>query len=428
MLSPNGTIPIVGVPTPTGTPAATPTPNGTPTPTPGFTTVSGDPDESFPDVSNPVNRRPVWNAARVLGYTDPVADLLPQSGPTPVPADPDKAPALSPWPGRRMVWSRCEPRRRPRPRQNFNCPDNDTDTCSTDLVAALALTPTTGLVDDPVEIKARRVVQFLRGGKTHSGSRDEILNDLGAETTGTFGSVDPNTKYSYYYQDDQPMSGQPGCSPAAQPPGTSTTTGCTDGAVTPHGYAHKLGDIFHSEPAVLLPPKYFQYLSSNLKPRTGACGVLDDCTYGLFAAMHSKRRLVLLAGANDGFLHAFEAGAWGRDDGGTGAFTDGAYDLGTGREIFAYAPKAPANRFPSLIEFPRRRPRSTSWTARWPRRDVFIDTGDMKATARLKSVVVGGLRQGGNYYYALTLRSRTVDKATGIRGSVAADRQIARLL
>jgi Tfp pilus tip-associated adhesin PilY1 len=383
-----GNIPVVAqtpiaTPAPTATPAVTPTPGGSTT---GVTTVAGFPDESNPNDADPTTRRPVWNAARVLGYTDPVADL--DEGLDPLAAIPSsKAHAIKVWPGRKMVWASGSASTVPLTRQDFNCPpDSDSTTCSDDLVAALGLDKN----DSNDQKKAKRTVEFLRGGKTSYGSRDEILTDIGTENPDTYGQVDPNTKYSYYYQDDQPLPGNPQVR--------------TDGEATPHGYPHKLGAIFHSEPAVLLPPKYFQYLSANVTPRTGSCGLLSDCSYGAFATRHSKRRRVIFAGANDGFLHAFDLGVWGRDDGGTGTFA-GTFDLGTGREIFAYSPKAVMNPgFASLPAFPPPAPQyfvdGSPVVA-----DVFIDTahsGTPVDTNRTwKTVLVGGLRQGGHHYFAL---------------------------
>ena len=86
------------------------------------------------------------------------------------------------------------------------------------------------------------------------------------------------------------------------------------------------------------PPNYFQYLSANLN------------NYAAFAQTHQYRRKVLFVGANDGFLHAFDAGVWDRDNGGT---FDDTWDLGTGREIFAYAPSPIMSRqLPGAAEHP----------------------------------------------------------------------------
>ena len=63
------------------------------------------PDETSPDDPNPALRKPVWNAGRVLGYTDPKPDLA--AGAAPVAASPaGRAPAISVWPGRKMVFAR----------------------------------------------------------------------------------------------------------------------------------------------------------------------------------------------------------------------------------------------------------------------------------------------------------------------------------
>ena len=55
-------------------------------------------------------------------------------------------------------------------------------------------------------------------------------------------------------------------------PGCNSPQQRTDYATNPPGYAHKLGDIFHSEPLELDPPRYFQFLTANLTPRIGAPG------------------------------------------------------------------------------------------------------------------------------------------------------------
>ena len=353
------------------------------------------PDESDPDDTDPGKRKPVWNAARVLGYTDPVASLTGGVSPVTTSASSANAPAISVWPGRRIVWGDGRGPSVPLPRKDF-LPNTGTcsGNCFSDLMAAMGLSP--AISSDVME--ATRTVQFLRGGKTAiTGSRDEILNDLG-----TYGNVTPGSAYSYFYQDEVAA----GNDASAQ----------TDGATNPPGYSHKLGDIFHSAAAVLLPPKYFQFLSGNVTPRTGACGSLPDCSYGAFAEHHSKRRKVVFVGANDGFLHAFDGGVFDRDDdpgqiGPTARhpFND-RFDLGTGREIFAYAPKAimpvkqnPLRGFPILLNFP---PTPQYFVDGSPAlADVFIDaahSGTPSPSNRTwKTVLVSGLRQGGQHYFAL---------------------------
>ncbi len=228
-----------------------------------------------------------------------------------------------------------------------------------------------------------------------------------------------------------PLAASPFAAPALPPPSSGIGDRAhIDAAVpsqrnedgSPHGYSQKLGDIFHSEPAVLGPPGYFPYLSANLTPRRGTCGALPDCSYRAFAALHSRRRRVVFIGANDGFLHAFESGGWGRDARGAGALT-GTRDLGAAREIFAYAPGAVMNgKFPALLDFPPTPEYFVDGSVALA--DVFIDTshpGTPSDSHRSwKTVLVGGLRQRGKYYYALdvtrpdkidsTSREKTADK------------------
>src|SRR5262249_16662575 len=313
--------------------------------------------------------------------------------------------AITVWPGRRMFWGDGTGPAVPLPRKEFQPNTGDCagthspGDCFYDLMTAMGLDPT---VSADVT-KAVRTVNFLRGGKTTTGSRDEVLSELGAANPGTYGTVSPGTIYSYRYQDDVPPGNAAGAPPEQSPPAY---------------YSHKLGDILHSEPVVLPAPRYFQYVSSNLTPRSGACGNLADCSYGTFRAFHRFRRHVAFVGSNDGFLHAFDAGVFDRDDGAGEPFDD-AFDLGTGREIFAFAPKImKANGgkgFPNLLDFP---PKPQYFVDGSPvLADVFIDTqhnGTPNAANRTwKTVLVSGLGRGGRSYFALDVTQPDVVGADG---------------
>jgi len=369
-----GNIPVVTAaattPPPTVTPGG-PTVTPTPTPIPG---TGNYPAETDPDAAAALDRKPLWNAARVLGYTDPVASLG-SAGLAPV------APAaglnagsnnvqFNVWRGRKMVWANGTTV--PLARQDFACPSPP---CAPALVSAMGLTP------GPDNNEALRTVQFLRGGiTTGSGSRDEVLRLAGIAPPGlpVGPGVGQQQRYSYHFQDDAPTPGDP---PQDR----------TDGGSTPKGYPHKLGDIFHSEPIVVHTPRYFQYLSLNLEPRAGQ-------PYGNFSLLHNKRRKVLYVGSNDGFLHAIDAGVWGRD-------IPNAHDLGSGREIFAYAPRAVMpEKFPNLLSFP---PKPDYFVdGSFGTADVFVDpnpgAGVPDPNVRVwRSFLVGSLRQGGDHVYAL---------------------------
>jgi Tfp pilus tip-associated adhesin PilY1 len=393
-LDANGLIPVVtaGAPTTTPTPSgptntpsvSTPTPTPTPLPGSGFFV-----DETNPDDTDPAARKPVWSAGRVLGYTDPVANLA--AGAVPSAASPaSRAPAIDVWPGRKMIFSRGTGAAIPMQRADF-LPNTGTcvgagtpGSCFDDLMTNMNLIPTSSVANQTL---ARLTVQFLRGGATTFGSRDEILNDASIRpaTIGVIGpGVGEEQKFSYFYQDDAPSPGEP--------PQVRTD----DDGTPPAGYAHKLGDIFHSEPMVIEPPQYYQYLVANLTPT----GTTTPQPYLDFANLHAKRRKVLYVGANDGFFHAFDSGVWGRD---TTNFP-AAHDLGTGREIFAYSPRSVmGSQMPNLLDFP---PLPQYFVDGSPSSaDVFIDpafAGTPDPTERVwRTILVSGLRQGGEGYFAL---------------------------
>ena len=384
-LDSNGNIPVVTAnalptltPTPLGGPTSTPGPPPTPTPTPAASALAF-PDETVPNDPSPVARRPVWNAARVLGYTNPVPSL--GDNQAPAAANPAaKAPEIDVWPGRKLLWAtgaggttvpltRRELMPNTAPCTGAGCFDV--------LVSSMGL-PLTGAGRGT----AVQVVNFLRGGVSGlAGSRDEVLNALGTYPVPIGPGAGQQQRYSYFYQDDAPAPGDP---PQFR----------TDGESAPKGYAHKLGDIFHSEPIVVEPPRYFQYLSANLAP--------GGRHYTDFATLHRYRRRVIVVGANDGFLHAFDGGVWGRD----GVNYPNNFDLGTGREMFGYALRnLMPGKFPSLLRYP---PAPQYFMdGSFGTADVFIDTNFVVAPAPAnrdwKTVVVGGLRQGGQFVYALDM-------------------------
>lgn len=153
--------------------------------------------------------------------------------------------------------------------------------------------------------------------------------------------------------------------------------------------AARLGDIFHSNPIVVGPPRAF----------------LSHANYGQFACALQDRERMILAGANDGFLHAFHAGGNTASSG-----QPVVYDAGTGREEWAFMPWAARQKIKVLA-------RTAGAHA------YFVDGSPAAADVLLKgnaisvpngcngggppvstewhTVLVGGMRQGGRHYYAL---------------------------
>jgi type IV pilus assembly protein PilY1 len=124
----------------------------------------------------------------------------------------------------------------------------------------------------------------------------------------------------------------------------------------------KLGDIFHSTPVLVTPPVL----------------ALNDSSYQAFKTAQASRTTVAIAGSNDGMLHAF------RESDGT--------------ELWAFIPPHLLTSLQNLI--------SASGTHQF-----YVDASpiaaDIKISGNWKTIVVFGLRRGGNHYYALDITNTT---------------------
>ena len=124
----------------------------------------------------------------------------------------------------------------------------------------------------------------------------------------------------------------------------------------------KLGDIFHSTPVLVSPP----FLMSS------------DSTYSAFKTAQASRTTVLIAGANDGMLHAFRE-------------SDGV-------ELWAFIPP---DGLDNLLDL----------TADSGGHEYSVDSSpiaaDVKISGSWKTIVVFGQRRGGKNYYALDITDTT---------------------
>ena len=166
---------------------------------------------------------------------------------------------------------------------------------------------------------------------------------------------------------------------------TQTVTDPVNGQTTTETVRYLLGDIFHSNPIVIGAPPNTLYYGADLN------GYRD------YFDKHELRRKMLLVGSNDGMLHAFDAG---RYQAAAERFNDG-----TGKEIFAYIPRPALRTVRELTETSLHKwgVDGTVTVA-----DVHIDpaqrTGVPDADDReWRTVVFGGLREGGSGYYALDI-------------------------
>jgi type IV pilus assembly protein PilY1 len=139
-----------------------------------------------------------------------------------------------------------------------------------------------------------------------------------------------------------------------------------------------LGDIFHSSPSIVGPP------STLLSAEPG---------YTTHWSTYKNRDRVIYVGANDGMLHAFHAGNYySGDDPGTTEVEPYYYDEGTGEELFGFIPG-------DMLSEVKNVPRNSSHGY------YFVDGSPVVADAKIASgwatVLVTGMREGGDSYLAL---------------------------
>ncbi len=178
-----------------------------------------------------------------------------------------------------------------------------------------------------------------------------------------------------------------------------------------------LGDIFHSNPLIVGNPANTQYFAGDVGGDALAGCLSTDLGYRCFEQKHRNRRKILVVGANDGMVHAFDAGLPGIVTG-TDPVTGAAlpprvvFNTGTGKEVWAYMPR-------SVLPVVHQQATGTiqlfSVDGTVNVADAFIDpvhNGTPTASEReWRTVLIGGLREGGKdinppagmAYYALDI-------------------------
>ena len=147
----------------------------------------------------------------------------------------------------------------------------------------------------------------------------------------------------------------------------------------------KLGDIFHSNPVVVPGPSSWVFSPS----------------YKAFRAAWATRERMIVAGANDGFFRIWNAGTWNP------ALVPPDYDEGTGAEVAGFMPYPGRKNAKELAVDTGSRDfyfvdGSPSVADVWFYSDpiVAIKAGN---GSEWRTIVMGGLRQGGRSYYALDI-------------------------
>jgi len=177
-----------------------------------------------------------------------------------------------------------------------------------------------------------------------------------------------------------------------------------------------LGDIFHSSPVLVTPPVP-QFLC-DLGIATQCVSALYSPTltpnggpaYVAYSNAQAHRQQILLVGANDGMLHAFNAGNDHiGDDPETPAVeasTSHYYDLGTGEEMWAFVPP---DLLPKLQKYMLGLRHEIFVDGTPMVRDIWVDgsgstsADHQKQSDEFHSVVIFGERTGGRQWTALDI-------------------------
>jgi len=160
----------------------------------------------------------------------------------------------------------------------------------------------------------------------------------------------------------------------------NATVDLADGTTVTIDYV--MGDVFHSDPLVVESPSNFNDFASNTFGDTGrACDLSasTDRGYKCFAFKHQHRRKLLLVGANDSQLHAFDTGVFDK--------ANNLYGNGTGIEAFSFIPRMTLPIVRELAE----------GTQQIFGVDGQIAVGDVYnyGDGEWHTVAMGGLREGG---------------------------------
>ncbi|TFH31081.1 MAG: hypothetical protein E4G97_04755, partial [Deltaproteobacteria bacterium] len=161
------------------------------------------------------------------------------------------------------------------------------------------------------------------------------------------------------------------------------------------GRTTKLGDIFHSKPVVVGPPSQF-FFDDGYSTAVGGGSS--------FVNLKSQRQRVVFVGTNDGMLHGFLSGTY--------QASTGLYDSGSGYEMFGYVPSAILNKLQDFL--PADLTTHGYHVDSSPRvADVWIDAGmtpdGVKQSSEWKTILISGLRKGGNGYFALDVTDPPTD-------------------
>ncbi|MDJ0848327.1 MAG: hypothetical protein QNK04_08125 [Myxococcota bacterium] len=157
-----------------------------------------------------------------------------------------------------------------------------------------------------------------------------------------------------------------------------------DDSCTDRGDGNKLWDLFHSNPVVIGPPN----------------AGLREVSYRDFVDRYKHRKRVIVGGSNGGFVHGFNAGEYDN------TMAD-SYDRGDGTEEWGFMTwwarkkiaDLPRTVSPKQLNMDGSPVASDVWL--YPAANLNPDDVVSNAWNRWRTVLLGGMREGGRVYYAL---------------------------
>lgn len=170
--------------------------------------------------------------------------------------------------------------------------------------------------------------------------------------------------------------------------------------------ALRLGDIFHATPVVVgAPSRYFADVTGILARQE-------------FVETYHDRKRIIIAGANDGMLHAFNAGIFDATAAPPG------YSVGTGDEEWAYIPGFLLGKVKSFFSSPSAH---NYYVDSAPAvADIWVDSTptnyvDGKRASEWHTVVIGGAGKGGKGYFALDITNPAASGYPAVLWELASD-------
>jgi type IV pilus assembly protein PilY1 len=164
---------------------------------------------------------------------------------------------------------------------------------------------------------------------------------------------------------------------------------------------HYLGDIVNAKPNYVRAP---QYSYNDSLPNDTS----NSNSYTTFIANNLSRQAALYVAANDGMLHAFDAG------GCTGSGSSIVCNPGTGSEIWAYVPRMVMPKLHQLADINYETKHNYFVDGSPEVMDIFVNAANTTSSGLSTgwhTILVGGLSGGGMGFYALDITNPQIPVA-----------------